>query len=185
MKDILAIILGYWYRVKFKLLKRNIHVGEGLKVFKKLKIQGKGKIFIGKNCIIKGIRGDSNQYVTLYTHDKGAVINIGNNACLCAARISSKFAVTIGNDVLLEESGIMDTDFHSIERSRGLPPDEVKDKCEVIIGTRVSVGAKSIITKGVKIGDDVIIMPGSIVTKSVPSGCMVLGNPARIYKKLI
>ncbi len=182
MRDLVAVMLGHWYRLKFKLLRRNIDVGEGLKVYKKLEIQGDGKIRIGKNCVIKGIMGDPNQYVTLYTHSKGATIRIGDNACLCAARISSKFGVTVGDGVLIEESGIMDTDFHSIDKNREAPPDEVKDKCEVIIGDRVSIGARAVITKGVRIGDDVIVMPGSIVTKSVPSGCTVLGNPARTYK---
>ena len=182
MKDFLATIRGYYYKARFKLFKKNIQIGEDLKVYKKLRIHGKGNIRIGKNCIIKGIRGDSGQYVTLYTHSKGATISIGNNVCLCAARISSKFAVTIGDDVLIEESGIMDTDFHSIDRSREVPANEVKDKCEVIIGARVSVGARTIITKGVKIGNDVIIMPGSIVNRSIPSCSLVVGNPARTYK---
>ncbi len=182
MRDLIAVILGYWYRLKFKLLRSNVDVGRGLKVYKKLEVQGEGKIWIGENCMIKGIMGDPSQYVTLYTHSKEATIRIGNDACLCAARVSSKFGVTIGSGVLIEESGIMDTDFHSIDKDRKPPSDEVKDKCEVIIGDRVSIGARAVITKGVRIGDDVIVMPGSIVTKSVPSGSMVLGNPARMYK---
>lgn len=181
--EFIAIILGYYYKTKFKLLKKNIQVGGGLRVYKKLEIQGKGEILIGKNCIIKGIRGDRSQHVTLFTHSKGCTISIGNNVCLCGARISSKFAVTIGNDVLIEESGIMDTDFHSIDRSREVPSDEVKDKCEVVIGDRVSVGARAIIMKGVNIGHDVIILPGTIVNRSIPPCSLVLGNPVRIYKR--
>ena len=183
MKNFIALMLGHYYKTKFKIFNKNIRVGEGLRVYKRLEIQGEGKIAIGKNCMIRGIRGDPNQHVALYTHDKGATIRIGDNACLCAARISSKFAVTIGSDVLVEESGIMDTDFHSINKNRQVPPDEVKEKCEVIIGDRVSVGARAMITKGVKIGNDVIVMPGSIVTKSIPSACTVLGNPAKTVKE--
>lgn len=183
MKNLLALIRGRYYRLKFKLFKKNIRVRKGLKVYKKLEVKGQGNISIGENCIISGMRGDPNQYVTLYTHGKEANISIGNNVCLCAARISAKFAITIGDDVLIEESGIMDTDFHSIEKSRRPPTEEDKNKCGVTIGDRVLIGARSMITKGVKIGDGVVIMPGSIVTKSIPPGCMVLGNPAKIVKE--
>ena len=48
----------------------------------------------------------------------------------------------------------------------------------VKIGSRVFIGAKSIILPGVTIGDDVIVAAGSIVSKDIPSGCLFAGNPA-------
>lgn len=57
--------------------------------------------------------------------------------------------------------------------------DETRSTCKIEIGDRVSVGARSIITKGVKIGDDALIGPSSIVTRSVEAGSFVLGNPAK------
>jgi acetyltransferase-like isoleucine patch superfamily enzyme len=35
---------------------------------------------------------------------------------------------------------------------------------------------------GVEIGDRVIVGAGSVVTRSVPSGCIVVGNPARVVQ---
>ena len=44
---------------------------------------------------------------------------------------------------------------------------------------------RSMILKGVTIGDNVVVAAGSIVTKSVPSNCLVAGNPAKIIKQNI
>lgn len=49
----------------------------------------------------------------------------------------------------------------------------------VKIGSRVFIGAGSIILPGVCIGNDVIIAAGSVVTSSVPDNCVVGGNPAK------
>lgn len=179
MRDFFAKIRGsafiFWCRV----FRRNISIGKGLKIYKRLIISGNGKVLIGRNCLVDGIYGDNNQYVSIDTCSPDAVIAIGDNVQLYAARVSAKFQITIGNDVLVEESGIVDTDFHSIDRGRGKPYSENKDKCKVHIGSRVCVGARSYITKGLTIEDDVIIMPGSIVTMSVKSGSVICGNPAK------
>ena len=48
------------------------------------------------------------------------------------------------------------------------------------IGRNVWIGGGAIILPGVTIGNDVLIGAGSVVTRDVPSGCTVVGNPARI-----
>jgi maltose O-acetyltransferase len=49
----------------------------------------------------------------------------------------------------------------------------------VRIGSRVFIGARSVILPGVTIGDNAIVGAGSIVTRDVPTGELVAGNPAR------
>jgi len=44
---------------------------------------------------------------------------------------------------------------------------------------------RSMILKGVTIGDNSIIAAGSVVTKDVPNNCLVAGNPAKIIKENI
>lgn len=181
MRDIIAKIWGYLFTLKCRFLRKNILIGAGLKMYCKLEIQGKGKISIGRNCLVSRIIGDNRHYVTIYTHDPTAMVSIGNNAMLFAARISSKYEIKIGDDFLIEESGIMDTDFHSINLDRG-EPQEIREKCRVNIGNKVSIGARSVICKGLSIGDNVIVWPGSIVNKSIPPRIAVCGNPARAIK---
>ena len=178
MLALIAKIRGFLYLIYFNHAKRNITVDKGLKVYKKLDIKGPGQVMIGKNCTVSGVRGDKSQFVTLYTHHPDARIYIGDNVKLFAARISCKFEITIGNHVLIEESGILDTDFHSIDKNRGFPIAENKEKCKVIIENHVSIGARSLITKSVKIGEESIICPGSIVVSSIPAHKVVFGNPA-------
>jgi len=180
MRDFLALLRGRMFLALCRLRGLNVNIGRGLKIYKKVSISGAGRVEIGENCIMAGIRGDSSQYVCLETLNPSAVIHIGDNASLYAARIAAKFRIMVGNDVLIEEAGIMDTDYHSIEKDRKTPAGENENKCRVTVGNRVCMGARSSILKGTTIGDDAIIAPGSIVTMSVKSGSTVAGNPARI-----
>ena len=51
------------------------------------------------------------------------------------------------------------------------------------IGNHVSVYTGASIFGGIHIGDNVVIGAGTVVMKDVPSGCTVVGNPARIVKR--
>lgn len=61
----------------------------------------------------------------------------------------------------------MDTDYHSIDNKI------VSER--VIIGNHVWIGCKSIILKGVTIGDGAIIAAGSVVNNDVPPKSLVGG----------
>lgn len=52
------------------------------------------------------------------------------------------------------------------------------------IGDNVCVYANCVIFGKIEVGDNVVIGAGSVVTKSIPSNSMVVGNPARIIKRL-
>ena len=179
MRNRLARFRGYFFTQLCALFRQNVRIGKGLKIYKRLSIEGEGQTYLGNNCTIGGAKGDSAQYVTIDTHHRDAVIRIGDNTSLYAARISARYEIVIGNDVLIEESGVLDTDFHSIDRSRKAPAGETKERCRISIGDRVCIGTRSFIMKGAKIGNDVIIVPGSVVSTLVKPGSIVCGNPAK------
>jgi maltose O-acetyltransferase len=52
------------------------------------------------------------------------------------------------------------------------------------IGNNVQIGTGAIVLAGVTIGNNVVIGAGSVVTKSIEDNSIVVGNPARIIKKL-
>jgi len=180
VRSCLARFRGYIFTLRCGLFRQNIKIGKGLKIYKKFSIKGEGQTYLGKNCTIGGARGDSTQHVNIDTHNRDAVIRIGDNTSLYAARISAKYEIVVGNDVLIEQSGVLDTDFHSIDKSRKTPAGETKERCRIVIGDRVCIGTRSFIMKGVKIGNDVIIVPGSVVTTSVKPGSVICGNPAKV-----
>jgi len=182
MRDFIALVRGKIFTLICKIFQKNTFIGSGLKIYKKLSVNGKGTVYIGKNCLIHGVRGDRSQYVCIDTGNNDAVIRIGDNASLNGARINSHFEIHIGENVLIEEAGINDTDFHTIDKSREIPSYEDKKKCRITIGNRVCIGSKSMILKGVTVKDDVIIGPGSIVNKSIKSGSYAYGNPVKIIK---
>lgn len=53
-----------------------------------------------------------------------------------------------------------------------------------VIGNNVEVGANVVIIGDIYVGDNVIVGAGSVVVKSIPSNSVVVGNPARIIKKI-
>jgi len=61
-------------------------------------------------------------------------------------------------------------------------PYEVLTQKECIIGNDVWIGTKSIIRRGVKIGNGAVIGANSFVNKDVPEFAVVVGSPARIIK---
>ena len=182
MFEILSLLRG----IIFKFIHRNhnnIVVQWGLKLNCWLLIKGPGRVEIGENCIISSLAGSRIQLVTLFTHSSDAKITIGNNVQLIAAKISSKFAISIGNNVIIEDASILDTDFHTLDIARQTPQNENLETCQVVIEDNVHVGARSIITKGVTVGRASCVYPGSVVHRSIPSHSSVIGNPAKLIRK--
>ena len=73
---------------------------------------------------------------------------------------------------------------HDRSKRRIYPKDKDIVKGFVRLGNDVFVGVNSVILSDVTIGDYSIVGAGSVVTKDVPPNVVVVGNPARIIKKL-
>jgi len=103
----------------------------------------------------------------------GRRCSIGDRTEIHAGR-----SVSIGNEVIIAwDCVIMDRDYHST--ANGLENTE-----PVIIENRVWIGCRSILLKGITIGEGAVIAAGSVVTKDVPPYTLVAGNPAREIKKV-
>ncbi len=180
MRDALARTRGAWYRLRAQWSAGRIVIGANLRAYCRLSIRGPGRVTIGRGAIVAAAPGFPSEYVTLYTHDAEAVISIGDNVRLHGARFSSRHTIVVGDGVLIEQAGITDTDFHSLDRDRGAPRGESRERSAIVIGDHVAIAAMSIVTKGVRIGEGTAVGPGSIVVRSLPPGVFAIGNPARV-----
>lgn len=158
-------LTGLWFSRKFT--KHGIIVVSGGRPVPKVINRG-GKL-IAENCqFYSGVRLEIGERGTL---------SIGNGTYLNRnTLIIAENQVSIGRDCMISwEVIIMDSDLHNFN------PNKQSSK-PVQIGDKVWIGCRSIILKGVTIGDGATIAAGAIVTKDVPEATIVGGNPARILK---
>jgi acetyltransferase-like isoleucine patch superfamily enzyme len=103
--------------------------------------------------------------------------SINRGVCLCArAAVRIGRNCGLGNDVL-----IVDSDFHEVGRHNEAPADI---PAPVVIGDNVWLASRSVVLKGVTIGDGAVVCAGAVVATSVPPYTMVGGSPARPIRRL-
>jgi acetyltransferase-like isoleucine patch superfamily enzyme len=109
----------------------------------------------------------------------GKYVYIGNNCFLTKTKIGNY--VSIGNDVIV---GPGEHDYRRISTSSKVSNISYNDltEKECKIGNDVWIGAKSIILRGVAVGDGAVIGAGSVVTKDIPPFAIAVGVPARVIK---
>jgi acetyltransferase-like isoleucine patch superfamily enzyme len=171
----------------------------------KLSIEKNARI-INRGCLSMGLKTkifhpSTNPCMLMMGHDSKLVINgnvdigkgtsiiimpggcleLGNNAyingdssILCATNIKIGENTTLSWDV-----EVSDTDHHRIIRDGSVTAAPIE------IGNKVLIGRRSMVMKGVKIGDGAVIAAGAIVTRDVPSACLAAGVPARVIREKI
>jgi len=72
-----------------------------------------------------------------------------------------------------------DTHATNPQLRHSVPPKETGKP--VVIGDNVWIGTRSIIFKGVSIGNNSVVAAGSVITQRVPSNSLAIGNPARVF----
>lgn len=107
-----------------------------------------------------------------------AAITIGNHCSIGdRTEIHAGQQVAIGNNVIISwDCVIMDRDYHA-------PAGQPETCNPVTIEDNAWIGCRTIILKGVTIGQGAIIGAGSVVTKSIPPQTLAAGNPAKPIKK--
>jgi maltose O-acetyltransferase len=93
-------------------------------------------------------------------------------------------SITIGDECLISDCFLQDTDYHNLEPHLRHCPPGLKTSAPIVIDRNVWIGARATIMKGVHIGQDSVIGLGSVIRKPVPSGVVVIGNPQQIVKHL-
>ncbi len=159
-----AVIRGILNKWKFNKSGKLLRMEKGVRVMK-----NNGTVILGDRVLL-------HRYVKLSAY--GGKIEIGNNSYIGdRTEIHAGEMVKIGSCVNIAwDCNILDRDYHAFESDS-----EVKKP--VIIENRVWIGARSIILKGVTIGEGAVVAAGSVVTRDVPPRCLVAGNPAKVIKE--
>lgn len=146
-----------------------------------------GSFIFGNNLIINTIGVDmfTNTHIVVC---QNAILSIGSNSGITSTAIYCAEKIEIGNYVNIGAGClVMDINFHStnwmirMDRKR----DIINAKtAPVKIDDFVFIGARSIICKGVHIGEKSLVAAGSVVVKDIPAGELWGGNPAKFIKKI-
>lgn len=119
---------------------------------------------------------------------EGANLQIGDNSGMSNTIIQCWKDIEIGNNVKIGAGTIiMDSNFHSLDWRQRIDKnsDSVNVKtAPVILKNNVFIGARSMILKGVTIGENSVVAAGSVVVKDIPDNCLAGGNPCVVIKYL-
>lgn len=173
-----------WYNVKFNPHKCHFYG----KTFLCLKAGAEviiGNGFIARSGKTAGIDCGNGCKIAV---EHNARLIIGEMSGITNTVIQCHKEIIIGNNVNIGAGCmIMDSNFHSTDwRDRLNRRKDIENHRSnpVRIGNVAFIGARSIICKGVNIGDHTIIAAGSVVVTDIPANEVWGGNPARFIKKV-
>ena len=138
--------------------------GRGTVVWNQAQIR-EGAI-VGDNCVIgKGVYIDKDVKV-------GNNCKIQNYACLYKG-------VTVEDDVFIGPHACFTNDrYPTVE---GWSEDRIS---KTLVKKGANIGANSTIVCGVVIGENALVGAGSVVTKDVPANTVIVGNPAKVLRRI-
>lgn len=98
----------------------------------------------------------------------------------CHVDVTRPSLVEIGNHVCFTRGCIILTHGYDWFVYRNLHDTVLPSSGRVRIGNNVFVGTRTVILKGVSVGDNCVIGAGSVVTRSIPANSVAMGVPARV-----
>ena len=144
--------------------------------------KGSGRLILGDGVTVNTARwanwlGSSGSM--MLSVDNGATLELKRGCGVSASQLIANVGIEIGEEAMIGAGCLLcDSDMHELP----LGSDRPVAMAPIKIGRRAFVGARSIILKGVTIGDGAVIGAGSVVTCDVPAHSLVAGNPARIVR---
>lgn len=166
-------LVGVIYKIFFL---RSFSAGKGFELFLGGGIIGnKNNVLIGNNVRLHGWLISENGKITIGNDSvvhKGTIIR-------SMEMVSIGSHCDIGGEIYIQDHNSMSLDYLERRNLGG----KILHK-PINIGDDVWIGRRSMIMKGVNIGDRSIIAAGAVVTHDVPADSIAAGNPAKIVKYL-
>ena len=182
------LLIHFYSNLRF-LLNPNISIDGRVQIKKTpiVDIRAGAKLNIGSNVTLNS--NNQSYHVNLFAPVKlfaripGALIEIGDNTRIHGSCIHSQSSISIGRNCLIAGNcQIIDGSGHDIESNNRL---EVSFKARpIVIEDNVWLGTGVIVLPGTTIGSGSVISAGSVVKGTVEKDCLIMGNPAKVVKRL-
>lgn len=123
----------------------------------------------------------------------GRNIHIGNRVIInMNCTFVDNNEIRIGNDVLIASDVKIYTATHHTDPAQRVMPNWKPGLsiCRtyakpITIEDNVWIGGGAILLPGITIGKGSVVGAGSVVTRDVPSGCVAVGNPCKVIRKMM
>ena len=156
--------------MEFSRVSPDVKLGKDVKIFAFVNLYG---------CSI----GDNTRIGTFVEIQKNAFI--GKN-CKISSHTFICEGVTVEDDVFIGHNVTFINDMYprSTASGGGLQTEADWKVVPTFIRKGASVGSSSTILAGVTVGEGAIVGAGAVVTKDVPPWTIVVGNPAKVLRKI-
>ena len=168
----LAVLRGQAYVLWYRLRGIRFRAGRGFRVYGSLDVRGPGEVIFGAGVAVFG-------EATPHTYEPTARIVVGNNVMMGTARFGCAREIVVGDDCILAECSLSDTDHHSARADRRSPLAPVR-VAPVSLGRNVWVGRYAAVLPGCTIGENSVLAHGAVVMRSFGPNLIIAGNPAKV-----
>jgi len=167
-----AVLRARLYLLWYRLRGIRFRAGKGFRVYGSLDVRGPGEVIFGANVIVLG-------NATPHTYTPAARIVVGNNVMMGTARFGCAREIVVGDDCILAECSLSDTDHHSAraDRRSALAPVRV---APVRLERNVRVGRYAAVLPGCTVGENSVLGHGAVVLRSFGPNLIIVGNPAKV-----
>ncbi|WP_232631307.1 sugar O-acetyltransferase [Methylobacterium sp. Leaf118] len=140
----------------------------------------------GREAVVRELFGAAGRNPTVcpgFACDYGGNISVGDDFfCNFNCVFLDCARITIGHRAQIAPMVQIYTAEHPLDRAQRAAFWE--SARPVTLGDDVWIGGGAILLPGITVGDGAVIGAGAVVTRDVPAGALVVGNPAKIVKRM-
>src|SRR6266545_1486738 len=168
----LAVLRAQFYLRWYRLHGIRFRAGKGFRVYGSLHVRGPGEVIFGANVTVLGD-------ATPHTYTPEARIVVGDNVMMGTARFGCAREIVVGDECILAECSLSDTDHHSARADRRSPLAPVR-VAPVSLGRNVWVGRYAAVLPGCSVGENSVVGHGAVVMRTFGPNLIIVGNPAKV-----